>query len=51
MADGARRVRDFEPPFGAVAKPCDGVADHVRACPCGLVPSRVIIQLIDGHVA
>jgi hypothetical protein len=27
MADGARPIRDFQPPFGTVAKPCDGVAD------------------------
>ncbi|SRR5229473_7330530 len=26
MADGARVVRDFQPPFGAVSKPRDGVA-------------------------
>jgi hypothetical protein len=44
MADSARPVRDFQPPFGAIAKPCDGVADHVSAGPCGLAPSRVIIR-------
>ena len=27
------------------------MADHVGACRCGLVPSRVIIRQIDGHVA
>jgi hypothetical protein len=51
MADVAGIVRDFEPPFGVVAKPRDGVADHVRACPSGLVPRRVIICRLDWHVA
>jgi hypothetical protein len=51
MADGARFVRDLQPPFWIVAKPCDGVSDHVRACHCGLVPSRAIIRQIDGHIA
>jgi len=51
MADGARPIRDLQPPFWAVAKPCDGVADHIRACSSGLVPSRFIIQQVDGHVA
>ena len=51
MADGARPIHDFQPPFRTVAKPCDGVADHVRACHCGLVPGRAIIRQIDGHVA
>jgi hypothetical protein len=43
MADGARLVRDFQPPFGAVSKPRDGVADHVRACPCSFVPRRIVV--------
>jgi len=51
MADGARPIRDFQPPFGTVAKPCNGVADHVRACHCSLVPGRAIIWQIDRHVA
>jgi hypothetical protein len=51
MADGARLIRDFQPPFGAVAKSRDGVADHVRACHCGLVPGRAIIWQLDGHIA
>src|SRR5258707_1105257 len=51
MADGAGLVRDFQPPFGAVAQPCDSVTDHIRAYRCGLVPSRLIIQQIDGHLA
>jgi hypothetical protein len=44
MADGARPVFDLQPPFGAFTKPCDGIADHISACSCGLVPNRVIIQ-------
>jgi hypothetical protein len=51
MADGARLVCNFQPPLWTVAKPCDGVADHIRTCPRGLVPRRVIIQQVDGHVA
>jgi hypothetical protein len=51
MADCARSVRDFQPPFGAIAKPRNGVADHIRAGPCGLAPSRVVIRQIHGHVA
>jgi hypothetical protein len=51
MADGARVVRDFQPPFGAVSKPRDGVADHVRACHCGFVPCHIVVPHIDGDVA
>jgi hypothetical protein len=51
MADGARVVRDFQPPFGAVSKPRDGVADHVRARHCGFVPCHIVVPHIDGDVA
>jgi hypothetical protein len=51
MTDGARLVRDFQPPLGAVAKPRDGVADHVRACHCSFVPSRSVVRQIDRHLA
>jgi hypothetical protein len=51
MACGAGLIHDFQPPFGAVAKPRDGVSDHLRACPCGLVSSSAIIRQIDGPPA
>ena len=44
MADVARLVRDFQPPFGTVSEPRDSVADHVRACHCSFVPCRLAIE-------
>ena len=48
MAGCARLIHDFQPPFRAVSKPRDGIADHVRARRRGLVPSRVIVRQIDA---
>jgi hypothetical protein len=49
MADSARLVHDFESPFGAVSKTCDGIADHVRTRRGTFVPSRVVIWQIDAR--
>jgi hypothetical protein len=49
MADGARLVHDFQSPFGAVSKTCDGIADHVRTRHGTFVPSRVVIWQIDAR--
>jgi hypothetical protein len=51
MTDSAWPVRDFQPPFGAVAKPRDCIAYHVRACHCGFVPSRSVVRQIDRQIA
>jgi hypothetical protein len=37
MADGARLIRDFQPPLVTVSELRNGVADHVRACRCSLI--------------
>jgi hypothetical protein len=51
VEDGARLVRDFQPPFGAVSKPRDGVADHIRTRRCCFVPNRIVLFQIDRYVA
>jgi hypothetical protein len=44
MADGARFVRDLDPPLGTISKPCDGIADQVRVGHCSLIPCDVLIR-------
>ena len=51
MADGARLVCDFEPPFGMVAEPRDGIGDEVRADPGGLLSGGPVIQQLDREFA
>jgi hypothetical protein len=54
MADGARLIRDFQPPLVAVSELRNGVADHVRAVAAwfpGLATRRKPGPEIDGSLA